>query len=449
MALLVLLTTATGTGFIAPHLFLGTNGLYRLRFLGSLGLTRHGGATCRCAGTRIVFLRTQRAQIGSSALLRFSYLTGIPYGDVRLGQGRYYRLIVFVDHPFEKVERLKLVNQQGVFLLVGGILYRLFQIVEFTKMLFPGLVNGNEHNGLFKRLGQFLTFRFISLFKIGGDLENPMTIGDGYHDVLIDFGLGFKNIFHYRIGLTGHMLNFPEVTLPNLIVQLIGQFLCLALHQGILIKGTLGRENPNQLHFEGFKIVALLSVLYQSLNGIEHHIGDFDLHALSVQSSSALGVNHLTLRIHYIVVLQQTLTNTEVVFFYFFLSSFDRLGNHTVLNHLSVFHAQAIHILHQSVRPEQTHQIVFQRDKELRRTGVALATGTSAQLAVNPTRFVPFGTHNGQTSGRLDFGRQFDVGSPTGHVGGNGYNTLLTGLGHNVRFPLVQLGVQDIMLNAP
>src|SRR5690554_2138257 len=111
MALLVLLTTATGTGFIAPHLFLGTNGLYRLRFLGSLGLTRHGGATSGSSGTRIIFLGAQRAQIGSSALLRFSYLTGIPNGDVRLGQRRDYRFVVFIDHSLEKVERLKLVNQ--------------------------------------------------------------------------------------------------------------------------------------------------------------------------------------------------------------------------------------------------------------------------------------------------------------------------------------------------
>src|SRR5690554_7884880 len=103
MTLLVLLTTATGTGIVARHLFLGTDGLHRLWFLGSLGLTRHGGATSGCAGTRIVFLRTQRTQIWSSALLRFSYLTGIPYGDVRLGQGREDRFVVFIDHPFEKV----------------------------------------------------------------------------------------------------------------------------------------------------------------------------------------------------------------------------------------------------------------------------------------------------------------------------------------------------------
>src|SRR5690554_7309155 len=82
-------------------------------------------------------------------------------------------------------------------------------------MLFPGLVNGNEHNGLFKRFDQLLSFCFIGLFKIGGNLENPMSIGYRHHDVLIDFGLGFKNIFHYRIGLTGHMLNFPEVALPK------------------------------------------------------------------------------------------------------------------------------------------------------------------------------------------------------------------------------------------
>ena len=57
------------------------------------------------------------------------------------------------------------------------------------------------------------------------------------------------------------------------------------------------------------------------------------------------------------------------------------------------------------------------------------------------------GTDNGQTACCLHFGRQLDVGTTTGHVGGNGHGTALTSQCHNFRFLLVQLGIQHIMGN--
>ena len=56
-------------------------------------------------------------------------------------------------------------------------------------------------------------------------------------------------------------------------------------------------------------------------------------------------------------------------------------------------------------------------------------------------------TDDGKTSGLFHFGRQLDIGTTTCHVGGDRYNTCPTGLSDYLRFLLVQLGVEDIMLD--
>ncbi len=87
-----------------------------------------------------------------------------------------------------------------------------------------------------------------------------------------------------------------------------------------------------------------------------------------------------------------------------------------------------------AARAEQTHQVVFERDEELRRTRVALASGASAQLAVDTAAFVAFGADDGQTSGLLDFGRELDVGTAARHVGGDGHLPGASGFGHDLGF---------------
>ena len=58
------------------------------------------------------------------------------------------------------------------------------------------------------------------------------------------------------------------------------------------------------------------------------------------------------------------------------------------------------------------------------------------------------GADDGQTTCRLYFGRQLDVGTTTCHIGGDGYGRSLTGLCYNVGLTLVQLGVEHVVLDA-
>ena len=78
-----------------------------------------------------------------------------------------------------------------------------------------------------------------------------------------------------------------------------------------------------------------------------------------------------------------------------------------------------------------------------------MSSGPTTQLVVNPTRLVPFGSEDGQSTKFDDSFSEFDVGPTTGHVGGDGYGTFLPGVGDDVGFSFVLFRVQDVMANAP
>ena len=93
-------------------------------------------------------------------------------------------------------------------------------------------------------------------------------------------------------------------------------------------------------------------------------------------------VNYFALVVHHIIILQQTLTYAEVVFFHLFLGTFYTLRNHAVLDNLAFFQAHAVHEAGNALAAKKAHEVIFQTHKELAATGVSLATRTTAQLAV-------------------------------------------------------------------
>ncbi|OAV68117.1 hypothetical protein Barb4_02199 [Bacteroidales bacterium Barb4] len=58
---------------------------------------------------------------------------------------------------------------------------------------------------------------------------------------------------------------------------------------------------------------------------------------------------------------------------------------------------------------------------------------------------MPLRTDDSQTAGSLHFGSQLDVGTAPCHVRGNGHRTLLSGLGDNIGFPLMQFRIQHVV----
>src|SRR5665213_2331548 len=118
-----------------------------------------------------------------------------------------------------------------------------------------------------------------------------------------------------------------------------------------------------------------------------------------------------------------------------------------MLDHLALLDTHAHHQAGYSFRTEQTHQVILERNKELGRTRVALPACTAAKLAVNPSRLVALGTHNSQTACIFNTRAQLDVCTTAGHIGSDGNRAGFTRFSYDIRFLLVQLGVQYVMFN--
>ncbi len=120
-----------------------------------------------------------------------------------------------------------------------------------------------------------------------------------------------------------------------------------------------------------------------------------------------------------------------------------------MLNGHGVIHPQFIHHPQKALGTKEAHEIIFQGNKELGRTRVTLAAGTAPELIVNAAGFVAFSADNVQAP---QLGHSFlenNVSAPASHIGGNGNSPFASCLGHYFRFPLMLLGIEDIMNNSP
>ena len=238
------------------------------------------------------------------------------------------------------------------------------------------------------------------------------------------------------------------------------------------------------------------------------------LHAL--EQLAAQAVHGLALLVHDVVVLEQMFAGLEVLGFDRLLRGVDAARDQPRFDGNALFHAQPLQQVRNPLFGEDAHQVIFEREIEARRAGIALATGAAAKLVVDPPRFVAFGAENVQAADRGDFvvflvglrlvaieyfgplvggddvlvsgvvpdralglvhidlnlalggaqrlrnsllhalllGHEFgiaaeqNVGAAAGHVGGDGDHAFASGLGHDLGFALVILGVEHDVLDA-
>ena len=109
-------------------------------------------------------------------------------------------------------------------------------------------------------------------------------------------------------------------------------------------------------------------------------------------------VDALPLLVHDVVVLEQVFADREVLRLHLLLRPLDRARHHLVLDRHALFHPQALHQARDPVRPEDPHQVVFERQVEARRARVALAPGAAAQLVVDAPRLVALGADDVQAA---------------------------------------------------
>ena len=205
---------------------------------------------------------------------------------------------------------------------------------------------------------------------------------------------------------------------------------------------------------------------------------DVGRNVIRLHQVAALLVNVLALIIRHVIELQQLLADIEVATFHFALGIFDGLGHPRMLDGLAFLHAEFLHEAGDPVRGKNTHEVIFQRQVEPAGARITLTAGTAAQLVVDTARLVAFGAHNMQAAGgkhfvvsgspfithplpisiggarrqrgqfRFQTAAEHDVGTATRHIGGHRHTAGTTGLGHDLRFLFVELGVEHLVRNA-
>ena len=163
-----------------------------------------------------------------------------------------------------------------------------------------------------------------------------------------------------------------------------------------------------------------------SIHCILDHLIDCFTHILTVENLTTFFVDDLTLFIVYLVIIKKILTDTKVVKLNLLLSFLNCIGKHLVLNLFILCNTKGCKDLHQSLRTEQTHQVIFQGNIETGFTRISLTSGTSAKLIINTSGLMTFCTDDHQTTCISCHIIQLDICTTTSHVSGDRNCSCLT-----------------------
>ena len=131
----------------------------------------------------------------------------------------------------------------------------------------------------------------------------------------------------------------------------------------VFIEWRFNSECGEHVHLEVLVFV-VVKLAHGIFHGVVDSVDDVEADTLTEHCVMAVGVNHLTLCVHHVVVFQCVLTNTEVVFFHTLLCVFDTLGHHWRFDSFAIFQAEAVEQLHNLFACEETHHLIFKRHEE-------------------------------------------------------------------------------------
>ena len=121
-------------------------------------------------------------------------------------------------------------------------------------------------------------------------------------------------------------------------------------------------------------------------------------HVVAADDFVAEAVDDFALLVHHVVEIERAFALLEVALLDALLRRLDGMVEQRMLQFLAFFEAETLHDLAMRSRAEDAHQIVFERNEKVRRTGIALARATAAQLAVDAARFVALGADDVQAA---------------------------------------------------
>ncbi len=162
-------------------------------------------------------------------------------------------------------------------------------------------------------------------------------------------------------------------------------------------------ERPDRLglrtearHVPLLEDVSRRELLYEAV-GHNTDLGARDLrHVAPFEDLAAVLVDDAALLVHHVVVLEDALSDQEVLLLDLLLGALDLLREHLrlerVLLPVLVDGSQAVEDLVDAIAGEEADEVVLGREEEARLARVALAAGAAAELVVDPPRLVALGT---------------------------------------------------------
>ena len=189
-------------------------------------------------------------------------------------------LVDVLQHGLEQVERLELVDDQRVFLLVGGVLHRFLQVVEFAEVFLPGVVDEAEGDALLDAEVHLAGTVLDSLLQVDDDVHAALTVGDRDGDVL-EVVLVLVHVLDDGQGLLADDAGLLAIVLKGGIEELLGQFVGLASVKLFLAERRLDAHGGEQLHLEAFVVFRILVFVDELLAEVVHHVVEVDGETLS------------------------------------------------------------------------------------------------------------------------------------------------------------------------
>ena len=306
------------------------------------------------------------------------------------------------------------------------------EVVQLAEVLFPIIINDMEENYLLELLNNRLSLALVRFLQVARNVVNTLTISDWNHDTLIHCPL---ILIHLLDDWPCNRLNTLSLAWESLHCSLettLWKFRSVTTIELFLSEWTFHCKNLQELFLAAF-IVIVLNDIYTT---VPNNVRDIHTDTLTHQSMTTLFIDNRTLFIHYVIIFQQTLTDTEVVFFNLLLSTLNTIWNHWTLNTLTIFKAESIHYLSNTLGSEETHQLIFKWYIEYWWTRVTLTTSTTTKLTVYTTALMTLCTNDSQTTSILHFPRKLDICTTTCHIGSNRYSTktiyCATSLGYNL-----------------
>ena len=311
-------------------------------------------------------------------------------------------------HFLEHRQRLDFVFDQRRALSVSPQIYSLAQHVHVVQVFHPFVVDDSKHDDLFQLAHDFFREHCLALL----------------------------------------------VSVLRQFFQVLFEFVAAEFFQFRNLQCSDGRENFfrvfNQLvKLPLFGIKFFVRVLIHFLlDYVIDHAANVVTQIFSAQNFFPLAVQNLALLIHHVIILKDVLANVKVARLNFFLRVFNRPRYQRVLNRLVLFHAEFVHDFGDIFRGEQSHQVIFQRNVKPRLARVTLTATAPAQLIVDSPRLVTLRADYEQPAEFGDAFAEFDIRAAPRHVRGNRHDSALTRVRHDLRFLLVELGVEDAVRDA-